>query len=146
MNVSSLKIRCASFPYLCFRMQYFNFVPHCLTNPFTISTILNIKEIKMIVLSFFINYHNSTSNHFTVNNCFICNCPFLFQRIINIFFRKKLIFQQSCSSAFANPQSSLIPLYMFYMSPVNHHIMICTTSSSHYLELMDIFYHLIQVH
>ena len=73
MNVSFLKIWGASFPYLCFRMQSFNFIPHCLTNTFTTSATLNIKKIKMIVLSFFINYHNSTSNHFTINNCFICN-------------------------------------------------------------------------
>ncbi len=88
VNVSSIEIGCAGFPDLCFWVEPFDFKPNCLTYAFALSSIFDKEQIEMIELCFFVNYDDSTTNHFTVNHSFICDGTLCIQRTVNIFFRK----------------------------------------------------------
>ncbi len=45
----------------------------------------------MIVLCYFINYHNRTANNFSIDNCFIGDCSICSQRSFNVGFRQNNI-------------------------------------------------------
>ena len=88
MDISPFKTWRTCFPYFGLWMKSFNRTPYLKTNSFCLNTVFYIKQIKVIVLSIFIDYNNRTANYFSVNNCFIYNRTISFERTVNIFFRK----------------------------------------------------------
>ena len=68
VNVTLFKIWCTSLPNYCFGVQSLNCKPRAISDPLSMLLGRNEKDLKLIVMRFFVDLQNNTSNASAIQN------------------------------------------------------------------------------
>ena len=85
MDVSTVEVWCAGFPYLNLRMQCLDGLPDGLSDALALNANLHIEEGKLSTMVLFINGNDCTTHTLTIFiDGFVGFCSFSLQRLIEV--------------------------------------------------------------
>ena len=91
MDVATVEVRGAGFPYLNLRMLFLDGFPDSLSDALTLNANLHVEEGKLSTMVLFINGNDCTTHTLTIGiDSFVGFCTFSLQRLIEVLVRQHL--------------------------------------------------------